>query len=317
MRGPPEFAPTARYARRTALTTSSVRYGFVAAASIVLLRLVIGCHFYLEGVDKLTNRKPFTGPFFAAAKGPFAGFFHHHVWDADGSARLDGEQVTAVWSQYVGQAGRHFGFDDAQKEEATKALDRRSQQLTDYLSDIKDEVEEYKKGLARHEKNLQEPARTEVPSLRGQTDKWETKLKGDRGKWLGTVDGLSKDLQRDMLAIATPAQRAVGELEVGKPGRRFLDSETFDKVIPYFDFTIGALLVLGLFVRPAALAGALFLGTVVATQFPGTPGAAPVYYQAVECCALLALAGIGAGRIAGLDALLGYCWSCCCKPKKA
>jgi len=282
----------------------------------VLLRLAIGCHFFLEGVDKLQNPKPFTGPFFAAAKGPFAGFFHRHVWDADGTARLDREQMTAVWSQYVSQSGKHYGFDESQSQAATQALDRRSDQLTSYLADIKDDVDEYRKGLERHQRNLQDPARTQVPSLRAQTDKWETKLKGDRGRWLGAIDGLSKDLQRDMHAIATPEQRPRGELTMGKPGRRPMDSETFDRYVPYFDLTIGVLLVLGLAVRPAALAGVFFLLNVIATQWPGTPGAIPVYYQGVECCALLALAAIGAGRIAGLDFFCGYCCRICCFWKK-
>jgi len=37
------------------------------------------------------------------------------------------------------------------------------------------------------------------------------------------------------------------------------------------------------------------------TQWPGTPGAAPIYYQAIEMVAMLVLAAIGAGQFAGLD----------------
>lgn len=297
------------------LTTSLARYGVVAAASIVLLRLAIGAHFYMEGVNKLRDPKPFTGPFFSAAKGPFAGFFHSHVWDADGSARLDSAQQTAAWGQYVSRARSYYRFDETQSKAATEALERRSQQLANYLEDIKDDLAEYQKGLERNERNQKDAARTQVPSLKGQTEKWETKLKGDRGRWLATVDSLSKELQRDIEGIATSEQRARGQLAMVKPGRKAFDSETFDHYIPYFDFTIGVLLVLGLAVRPAACAGAMFLATVVATQWPGTPGAMPVYYQAVECCALLALAGINAGKIAGLDTLVSYCCGRCCGAK--
>lgn len=305
------------FRRRTALSTSPIRYGALAAASLLLLRLAIGGHFYLEGVDKLRHPKPFTGPFFAAAKGPFAEFFHRHVWDAEGTARLDAEQMTAVWGQYISRARGHFGFDEAQSKAASAALDRRSEQLTNYLADIKDDLAEYRQGLARREAQLAEPARTEVPSLKGQTDKWDAKLKGDRGRWLATVDSLSKDLQRDVMNIATPEQRQLGDLAMGKPGRRPLDSETFDHYVPYFDLTLGVLLVLGLAVRPASLAGAVFLGTVVATQWPGSPGAAPVFYQTVECCALLALAGTNAGRIAGLDTFVSLGCRLCCRSKKS
>lgn len=293
-----------------------MRYGFAAATTIVLLRLAVGFHFFFEGVDKVQNPKSFTAPFFGAAKGPFAPFYHSHIWDADGRARFDEEQMNAVWSQFVQQAGRHYGFSEEQQTEADELLAYRAEQLKNYFDDIRPDLDEYLQGLERHERNLSEPARTQVPSLRGQTEKWETKLKADRGRWLAAIETLNQGLQQDITDVATPEQRARGLLKVGKPGRRAFDSEAIDRIVPYFDLTLGILLVLGLGVRPAALAGAGFLTMVVSTQWPGTPGAMPVYYQIVEGCALLALAGIGAGRIAGLDVFVQCCFRSCCGRKK-
>jgi hypothetical protein len=47
----------------------------------------------------------------------------------------------------------------------------------------------------------------------------------------------------------------------------------------------------------------LFLISICASQWPLAPGAAPIYNQAVEALALLALAAIGAGRFFGIDAI--------------
>ena len=60
----------------------------------------------------------------------------------------------------------------------------------------------------------------------------------------------------------------------------------------------GSLGFLGYALAPS---GALFLASVVATQWPGAEGAMPTYYQVVEMLALLVVAATGAGRFAGLD----------------
>ena len=117
----------------------------------------------------------------------------------------------------------------------------------------------------------------------------------------------------ELNAIATEEQKSEGQLAIGKPARRLLDTETINVIIPYFDTIVGVLLILGLFTRLAALAGAGFLFSIVLTQWPGAPGALPVYYQAIEMLALLVLAATAAGRFAGLDfvvhSLLARCFN--------
>jgi uncharacterized membrane protein YphA (DoxX/SURF4 family) len=76
-----------------------------------------------------------------------------------------------------------------------------------------------------------------------------------------------------------------------------------DQIIPWFDMIVGGCLVLGLLTRPAALAGGLFLLSVCASQWPGSLGAAPIYYQAVEMVAMFVLAAVGAGQCLGVDYL--------------
>lgn len=295
-----------------------MKTGWCFAVTLLLLRLCIGFHFFKEGTNKLADPKPFSAMFFGGAKGPLAPRFHDLVWDADGRARFDADLTVAAWGRYVQQAKTHYGFDADQVKLADEKLARREEMLRDYLGSRADEIDEYFKGLDRRAANRAEPARVEVPSLRGQSEKVETELKGKRGPWLADLDKLSKDLERDMAEVATPEQRAArGTLAVLKPGRRWLDSESLDRFIPYFDLALGVLLMLGLFTRPASIVGAAFLASVVAAQWPGVYGAQPTYYQAIELCALLVLAGANAGRIAGLDSVVDYLRSRCCRPKKS
>ncbi len=72
---------------------------------------------------------------------------------------------------------------------------------------------------------------------------------------------------------------------------------------------VGVLLIIGLFTRVAALAGAGFLFSIILTQWPGAPGALPVYYQTIEMLGMLVLAAMAAGQFAGLDYVLYSYWS--------
>jgi hypothetical protein len=98
---------------------------------------------------------------------------------------------------------------------------------------------------------------------------------------------------------------------VVKTGQSFGDSEMADRVVPWFDAAIGVCLILGLLTRPAAILGAIFLASICLSQWPLTPGAAPIYNQAIEMLALLVLAAVGAGRFLGLDYFLSCAYGAC------
>ena len=102
-----------------------------------------------------------------------------------------------------------------------------------------------------------------------------------------------------------------------KVASRAFDSNFVDRWIPYFDIIVGACLILGLFTRPAALAGGLFLLSVCLSQWPLAYGATPIFYQGVEMLALFFLAAIGAGQFAGLDFILSGLWRTCCAAGKS
>lgn len=296
--------------------------------AIVALRICIGWHFFQEGSDKIRSGKFTSTPFLSAAKGPLAPYYHGMIWDADGYHRLNKEETLDAWSAFKDQAIEHYGFDDRQAKAADNLFKRYDKQYTWYLGSQGEDIDEYFLGLERRDKYRgwaadespedlsKAKAMTEVPSLRGQLNSIEGDLKKKRDGWLRAIDTIWANYERDMNALANDEQKSSGPIKLTRVGRRTLDSVTVDRFIPYFDLTIGVLLILGLFTRFAALGGALFLGSVVLSQWFLAPDAGPTIYQAVEMFALLAIAGVGAGRFAGLDFFISAALRKCCPPKQ-
>jgi uncharacterized membrane protein YphA (DoxX/SURF4 family) len=292
----------------TSLATSRYQIGAWAAAAIVALRLVIGLHFFSQGVEKIRDPKPFSASFFGAAKGPLAPLFHGMVWDADGRWRLSEKDTLEHWDAYKNQVVAHFQFDEGQSKRAGDIYKAYSSRLKWYLRDRADDIAQYQQTLARRDKYAADPTRT-LASLRAHDARIAQERSQLIGPILSNIDKLWKDYESDLNALSTTEQwKRHGRLKLGKVGRNSLDSETSDRFIPYFDLAVGFLLIVGLFTRPAAIVGGLFLAMVCLTQWPGAYGAQPVYYQAIEMLALFTLAAIGAGQFAGLDFLLSSLW---------
>lgn len=293
----------------------------------MLLRLAVGWHFFKEGSDKIHSGKFSSVGFLSAAKGPFAPAYQGMIYDADGLYRLDADSTLTVWQDFREQAATHYGFDKSQQQQAGEIYARYEKQLRGYLGSNAEDIDEYYKGLERRDnysgrvpdedpdKAAANRAWQEVPSLRGQLSTIEGDLKKKRDGWLRVIDAMWANYERDINALANPDQRG-SELRIVRVGRRTMDSVTVDGYIPYFDLTIGILLVLGLFTRVASCAGAAFLASVLLSQWPWAPDASPIYYQTVELCALLVLAGTAAGRFAGLDFFIHAAMTKCCPPKQ-
>ncbi|MBN2473895.1 MAG: DoxX family protein [Pirellulales bacterium] len=65
-------------------------------ALMVLLRLGLGCHFFYEGVWKITHPEFSAESFLTMAKGPAAWIFHGMIYDIDGRERLRIERGVAA-----------------------------------------------------------------------------------------------------------------------------------------------------------------------------------------------------------------------------
>jgi len=304
------------------LSTSHYRLGTLAIITLVALRLGIGWHFFQEGATKIPDPSWTAAHFFTGSKGPLKPLFESMVWDVDGKARLnyarddesgwpkiDLSQTLEIWDQYRVKVAAHYGFDDRQTKEADDVYKRWERQLRWYFNEHRDDILEYFHGLDRRAANRQQQALREVASLRGQAVTIEMNLVGDRASWLDQVGKLWASYDKSLNAIATDEQRQRGPVRLAKPAVGLLDTNTIDRIVPYFDLIVGALLILGLFTRLAALAGAGFLFSIILTQWPGSPGAQPVYYQTIEMLGMLVLAAVAAGQFAGLDYVLYGYWS--------
>jgi uncharacterized membrane protein YphA (DoxX/SURF4 family) len=299
-----------------ALAASTRQFGTFALVALVVLRVGIGFHFFTEGAGKLNNPKPFSANFFTTAKGPFSSGFQNLVWDADGVARLDLEQTREMWDHFRERVARNYNFSEQQAEQAGQAFKRRLSQFETHLAANRRDIDEYKLGLARRDDYRGQKDRVQVASLRGQIEKIEGELRAKRSELLGPIDLMWSGYEAELNGLAAAEQRPWGPVELGKPDRRVLDSEGTDAAIPWFDLAIGVLLMLGLFTRTAAIVGALFLCSVMVSQWPGTEGAIPVWSQFIEASALVVVAATATGRIAGVDYFLGLLRGWCCPPKQ-
>jgi len=295
--------------------------GTLAVITLVALRLGIGWHFFQEGAAKIPDPNWTAAHFFSGFKGPLKPLFESMVWDVDGKVRLnyaetdsgwptiDLEPTKEAWDEYRVKVGNHYEFDEEQTEASQEVFASWEGQLKWYFDEHHDAIIEYFQGLDRRDANRKDAARQAVESLRGQADKIESELTSARAPWLAQVGDLWASYDKALNAIATEEQAKKGPVRLSKPSVGLMDTNTIDRIVPYFDALVGVLLILGLFTRIAALAGAGFLFSIILTQWPGSPGAQPVYYQTIEMLGMLFLAAVAAGQYAGLDFVLYSIWS--------
>ena len=291
---------------------------------LVLLRLAIGWHFYQEGTAKVNDKFSST-PFLAAAKGPFASHFHSMIPDHDGMIRIDAKKMADACKAFGEKIKTEFGLNEDQSKEVDAILTEYNAKRKETYDQWKSQIEEYKNGFERLANLQNDPSRSGVESLRRQLDDIEGKWRALGKPILAEIDSTMPEMVQRLNAIATddqanpkpekpPAKDANGnpirkQVDFKFDGQGPISVELVDKIIPYFDMSVGILLILGLLTPIASLAAGLFLASVVVSQFPGFPGTSPTYYQAIEMLGCFVLAFADAGRYAGLDFIPWSFWN--------
>ena len=342
------------------------RVHFVLAfITLMMLRVVVGFHFFKEGTDKLKSGSFKAEYFLEAARGPLAPYFHGLIDGKDGRYRfclsedgnsLDPELTVAIWDDFLDRAHGHFKFGDANIEselvqrraalakrisqvrinnetnvdveqlEAMRADDEQSiqklrqqaaagekileaheQELREWIDVHEPEIVAYFKTVNRVDGFNQDgttaaQVATEVESLREQV----ATIKADRQKqqraWASQINAIWDSYEQQVLELPIELQRSEKSLSLHRPfAQPNSRLQWINRVIPWFDTIVGALLIVGLFTRLASLAGAIFLVSVIAAQPPWIPGTEPTYLYAVELFALLVIFATCAGRYGGLD----------------
>jgi uncharacterized membrane protein YphA (DoxX/SURF4 family) len=194
---------------------------------------------------------------------------------------------------------------EEQRKAMGDALAARKKQLAEYLETQGEAILEYQHELWRLENARKRPEVSGAPFVEKQVAVASAKAGRDPQPWVRQVDEFERGYLSDLRTILTQndATSAAAATALETPQKRQL--QTINLAVTILTVSVGICLLVGLLTRLAAMAGALFLLSVIASQPPWVTGAAPTYYQIVELAGLLVLAGTGAGRWAGLD-YFGY-----------
>ncbi len=294
------------------------RLGTFGILALIALRVGIGWHFYMEGASKIRGGDFSSVGFLNSAKGPLAPEFQKLIWDHDGDLRLNQAEITRLFSEAADRSAVHFGLTDEQKKDVGRIKAQTLDKLKDVYAEADEDIYKWQESKQRMAKMQSSPMWNEVASLRGQQEQ----IAGDRmtavRSTLASIDAMWDQYEGRLNAVPEQSQlSSAGNFRFHRPGEGILSANAVDKIVPFFDMSVGILLIIGLLTPVAAWAGALFLVSVVLSQMPGFPGTQPTYFQAVECLALIVLATTDAGRYAGLDFLPWAWWQRKKTPKTA
>lgn len=132
----------------------------------MLLRIVVGYHFYKEGTAKLKSGTFTSKYFLSGAKGPLAPYFKGMLEDADGKEQLcikevksgdsttysiDTEQTFAIWDDYIDRTFDYYGLGS---QELVEEIDQRGQGL----------LQEFNKARADGDEKLAQELREKIES---------------------------------------------------------------------------------------------------------------------------------------------------------
>ncbi|WP_145247555.1 DoxX family protein [Aeoliella mucimassa] len=220
-------------------------------------------------------------------------------------------QVAKDWKATAEQFKKIPGITDEQKAEIDSTYEAHYRALAYFAEMNRGAFEEWHHELDRLEDLKEERKNDDAPYM---AERISDKKSETTGKWrplLGGV-GIEEDLYKsDLKSLLTDEQ--LDKTSVKQRSEAILNPpaevKSIDRVVTWFTLGVGVLLITGLFTRLTSVAAAGFLLSVMSTQpvwVEGVPSLAVALfpYQGIEFFALLVLAGLGAGRWAGLDGVL-------------
>jgi uncharacterized membrane protein YphA (DoxX/SURF4 family) len=306
------------------------------------LRIGVGWHFLQQGLDKYENPKFSSEPFLRQAKGPLADRYRAMIPDFHGfDAAMDDllgdnqPEITDVrkvledkanplvqwagkvkqdWGKYAADAAAHYEYsDDPKKPQESEKLAAESklnvafEQLDDAVGEFRAWLVDNANDVAYMHKLQRSATGNEVPFEKPRLTTQEGEVYAERMKLKNNVATIEKELESNLYAVLS---REPGAMPEPLPSEE-TSLKKFDRFLMYSLIAIGACLMAGFLTPIAALGGAFFLLTVIATQPPWVAGADVRYEQFYELLGLLVIATTLSGRWLGLDYFLGKLCGCC------
>lgn len=285
-----------------------------AVAALAFLRIVVGLHFFLEGLSHLRDPDWSSVGFRKAAVGPLAewyrsalpqtGDWHDTLGAVDGRSAVEAgkawqETVVASWRKLLGERMKRLPLDAAAKAAAEHSLSAADGTFASWLASIEPDLTAYRLELARLAAMERKPGAATIPFERERVTKKRAELIGQASGWMKEAAAIGTKLVAAWDSqLGSDADRRRAAVVERSPLWKA------DRFVSWSLLTIGACLVLGVLVKFNAMGGAMFLASVVATQPFWVSGAQPTYNQWVELAALLAIAALPAGGWSGLDYFL-------------
>jgi uncharacterized membrane protein YphA (DoxX/SURF4 family) len=292
-----------------------MRSTLLAVAALAFLRIVVGMHFFLEGMSHLRDPDWSSAGFRKAAVGPLADFFRSSLpetgnWSgtlgkADGRPVADAAaewkaSIVAGWKKQLADREKAVPLDAAGRAAAEQRLTAATAELDDLVVGMTDDLAAYRLELERLTTMERSRAASQIPYARDRVAKKRRELAGQAGGWMKDADAIGTKLVAEWDEPLSLADR----LRLGAASAR-TPLWKADRFVSWSLVTIGACLVLGILVKFNAMGGVCFLASVIATQPFWVPGALATYDQWVELAALLAIASLPTGGWSGLDFFFG------------
>jgi uncharacterized membrane protein YphA (DoxX/SURF4 family) len=299
-----------------------MRSTVLAVAALSLLRIVVGMHFFLEGLSHLRDPSWSSVGFRKAAVGPLAEWYRSELpqtGDWSGTlGRVDGRDareaaedwqrsVRAGWEATLARREKVAPLAPDQQTAAKTALDAAAAALDAAVASWGEDLADYRLQVARLRSAEVQPAAAEIPFARDRVAKQRRELAGKVAGWSREADAIGVKLVADWDASLSREQ--LNKVAATKEPSKLWKADRF---VAWALVTIGACLVVGFLVKFNAVGGALFLASVVAAQPFWVPGAIATYDQWVEMAALLVIACMPVGGWSGLDYFLTSCCASWC-----
>jgi uncharacterized membrane protein YphA (DoxX/SURF4 family) len=311
---------------------------------LVLMRLAIGWHCFVEGMDKLHNPSWSSEAYLREATGPLAGFYRRLAGDRlleklhVGESKEPPPALAAEYDAYTEAFIAHYGLNEEQEKRARDLTRQGESKAVTWLTSETEEVQKpsplppplkvpmaMPERLAEYERLLDkvEAAEHNLPSGDKDLQKRYTDAKADANRWRGDMkksyDAQFASFKKSLQDVLTAEQKAMPPLTgpVELPREAWGPLEWSDRVVEWGLVVIGCGLMLGLFSRLCSAAGALlvlsfFLAMPPLPGWPEPPRVEGHYLYInktlIEALALGALAFLPTGVWAGVDALLYPLW---------